>query len=152
MKELVTLVSLFPKKTEEIASEVCLKLNKFLLNACDLVDYELVDKEDMEKNCGKDYLEKSINKVLYSITEYESAIVVVDYDLLFRPKVLERFKERTSIVYLRLEDFSGQKLLEEREKRLINNSKLIIDVAKKQEQEIVDEVIKQIMPLISTEV
>lgn len=158
MKELVTLISLFPKQTHEIADEVCDILNKFLLVACDLVDYEISDKTEMEKTCGKDYLDKCINKVLYSITEYENAIVAMDYDLLFRPKVLERFKEKTSIVFIKLGKDTEQLLakdystFDEREKRISNNSKLIIDATNLKREEIVLQVIKQITPLIATEV
>lgn len=102
MKELVTLVSLFPQKTVSIAKTICEKLNKFILIASELVDYEISDKTEMEKNCGKEYLDKCINRVLISITEYESAIVAIDYSLLFRNIVLDKFKERTNIVYIKL--------------------------------------------------
>ena len=158
MKELITLVSLFPKKTDEIASEVCEKLNKFLLNAADLVDYEVSNQNEMEKTCGKQYLDKCINRVLLSITEYENAIISMDYSLLFRPKILERFKERTNIVFIKLSKGSDALLpkdeaaFEERQQRLINNSKLIIDVEKMDKQDVASLVVKQIMPLISTEV
>lgn len=158
MKELITLVSLFPKKTDEIASEACEKLNKFLLNAADLVDYEISNQNEMEKTCGKQYLDKCINRVLLSITEYENAIVSMDYSLLFRPKILEKFKERTNIVFIKLSKDTqlllpkDEAAFEERQQRLINNSKLIIDVEKASEKDIVSLVIKQIMPLISSDV
>lgn len=158
MKELITLVSLFPKKTDEIASKVCEKLNKFLLNAADLVDYEISNQNEMEKTCGKQYLDKCINRVLLSITEYENAIVSMDYSLLFRPKILEKFKERTNIVFIKLSKDTqlllskDEAAFEERQQRLVNNSKLIIDVEKASEKDIVSLVIKQIMPLISSDV
>ena len=158
MKELITLVSLFPKKTESIASEVCEKLNKFLLSAADLIDYEISNQNEMEKTCGKQYLDNCINKVLLSITEYESAVVSMDYTLLFRPKILEKFKERTNIVFLKMSKDcevllpKDEAAFEERQQRLINNSKLIIDVEDVAEKDMADIVVKQIMPLISSEI
>ena len=158
MSKIITLVSLFPKQTAEIADEVCDILNKFLLVASDLVDYEISDKTEMENTCGKDYLDKCINKVLSSITDYENAIVAMDYNLLFRPKILERFKEKTNIVFIKLDKDYEQLLakdyatFEEREKRISNNSKLIIDATGLERDEIVLQVVRQITPLIASEV
>ena len=158
MSKIITLVSLFPKQTAEIADEVCDILNKFLLVASDLVDYEISDKTEMENTCGKDYLDKCINKVLSSITDYENAIVAMDYNLLFRPKILERFKEKTNIVFIKLDKDYEQLLakdyatFEDREKRICNNSKLIIDATGLERDEIVLQVVRQITPLIASEV
>lgn len=94
----IVLVSLCDKWTSELANMLAQSLDMMFCDTKELIEYELIDKQAIEKMCSKEYLEKSERKVLKHISSFENVLVSINYDYLARH--FDLLKDNSMVIYL----------------------------------------------------
>ncbi len=131
------------------------KLDMYLLDFKQYVEYDLFSTKDMLEKCGVDYLNKQEKKCLKKCSEFEKSVICVPYSYFFDEDAYKLFKS-DYIVYLY---FSKQKLqnvksddtlaldlivFDERDQDLSENCNKKIVVSNKKPQTIVNEIISYV--------
>ena len=83
-----------------LAEEMSSLLGLFYASCKDIVEYDLFDSKAILKNCGLRYLKQREKSALKSVSQYEGAVIYVDYQLFKSGSVA--FKNVHPCIYLRL--------------------------------------------------
>lgn len=97
----LVLVSLVDINIKRLFMAITNKTDLYYLNAEELIDYSLLDKDKMADVCGSEYMEKQEEKVVRSINQYENTIISMNYETLSR-NLKSINKNKNSIIYLKI--------------------------------------------------
>ncbi len=84
----------------EIGRVLSQKLDMLFCDFEDLLEYDLIDKDAIEKFCTKKYLEDAENSVFRRIASFENVVVAMNYDNLSRKYKL--LSKNSLIIFLKL--------------------------------------------------
>ena len=76
----IILVSLCDKWTVEVGEFLSQTLGMMFCDVNDLVEYELIDKNRIERLCSKEYLVESERKVMRHVASFENVVVSISFD------------------------------------------------------------------------
>ena len=105
-----------------IGQELSNKLDYYYLNLENLIDYSLVNKLEMERVCGLDYLKNEEKKLVFSLNSYERTVVSISYETFTNN--LEAISSSNLLVYLRQTKGKFIKRVENLKKSGIENENL----------------------------
>ena len=88
--------------TDDIAKELAKKLDVFYANFDKIFEFELIDLDNVEKLCGKEYFAKKEHSLLKRLCSYDNTLININYALLNVEKNLKVLKDNNLIIYLRL--------------------------------------------------
>ena len=80
MKSNILLVGLDYDFIKALALKLADCFDMHYLDVKDLIEYSLMDKENMKIKCGLEYVEKQEQKIAKSVGEYENAIINFPYE------------------------------------------------------------------------
>lgn len=81
MKSNILLVSLDYDFTKAVAIKLANYFDMHYLDIKDLIEYSLMDRENMKLKCGLEYVEKEEQKILNSVRDYENSVINFPYSL-----------------------------------------------------------------------
>ena len=146
-KQSILIVCLNDKIGQEISIVLADKLNMLFANSKEIVNYEVFDSKSVIEKCGLEYFEKKELKSLKHISNYENAVVCVDYD--YFTKGEEFFKKTCNFVFVRIkkkqledDDTINMIAFEERDKELENKCEFVVNNKTKVEKT-VNEILNQ---------
>ncbi|MEG1499835.1 MAG: shikimate kinase [Clostridia bacterium] len=102
MKNNILVVCLLRQFNSEVCAKVADLLDMFYVDAEDLIEYDLINCDDIIKTCGNEYFEKQEKKVIKSLSEYENSVISISYELLVSKENYKYFDANSDIVYLQL--------------------------------------------------
>ena len=97
----ITIIGLVDNFKKEIAKNLASKLDMMLADVNELLIYNFVDG-NMLDNFGQEYFDKSENKVVKSILSCDNIVINSNISTLNKQNNFNLFKEKSTIVYLRL--------------------------------------------------
>lgn len=68
---------------KEIAYLLSEKLDMYFLDLPALIDYELIDKEEIVNKCGLEYFNKLETNVVENASTFENTVIYISHDLFF---------------------------------------------------------------------
>lgn len=95
----IVIVSLDDKFSKNVANDLASKLDMFLADCKDLIEYDLIDPKEILNKCGFDYLKEREKGVIKNCAEYQNTVITIKYDLL--KEYYEVFRD-SMIIYLEL--------------------------------------------------
>lgn len=146
-KQSILIVCLNVKIGQEVAVVLADRLNMLFANSKEIVDYEVFDTKSVIEKCGIEYFEKKEIKAIKHISNYENAVILVDYD--YFNKGYEYFKKTCNFVFVKIKkkqlcekDEINNLAFEEREEELANKCEFIVHNKSKVEKT-VNEILNQ---------
>lgn len=100
MENLVVMFGLNPSMTANIAKQVADRLDLYYLSINDLIEYEFSKVVFDYENCGQEYFQSKVLKLVKSVFDYENTIAVVDVDNLFSDEVITIAKSKSKLIFL----------------------------------------------------
>ncbi len=97
-KKNLLILSLSNNYSRQIGKKVADFFELFFVDLNDILEYNLVDSKMLE-TAGHDYFEKEQQKVIKSVGEYESTVVVGDTELFLSGKNMSHFLNDFVVVY-----------------------------------------------------
>lgn len=88
--------------TDEVCKQLSTNLEMYYANLDEILEYELMDINKVEKFCGIEYLIKEEKSILSRVCSYENAVINVDYSIINNKSMLDIIKSNCLIVYLKL--------------------------------------------------
>lgn len=79
--ENIVLVSLADKFCKGVAVSLASKLDMYNLDAKDMVVYDLINPKEVLEKCGIEYLKKRERGVISSMSEFQNAVISINFDL-----------------------------------------------------------------------
>ncbi|MGN0748235.1 MAG: hypothetical protein ACI4L1_00935 [Christensenellales bacterium] len=109
----VLLIGLINEDLKKIGLALSNELDFFYLNTEDLLTYSIIDKIEMERVCGADYLSNEEKKIIYNLNGFEKTLISMNNET-FSNNIDVIISNNFIIIYLRL----TQKKFEKRVKEL----------------------------------
>lgn len=124
MKTNIVLVGLYDKMTKAVAKKLASELDMYLADLVEIVKYNLMNEEEIEKICGIQYLNKQKSKIIGDISSYENSIIHLPYSIFAEGKTSDKFKKYGTTIFLKISLTTFQKLLD-KDKSLSEDEKKI---------------------------
>ncbi len=144
MKTNITIISLLSSYSKEISQAIADKLEMYFVDVQGLMEFNLVNDEEVIKLCGVDYLNKLQSKAIDEVSGYDNAVISVDYKFVTNKKNVKNLKLRSSIVYLAINEKIYQKLFDNY-KKPENETDALVELAVFSEH---DEYAKEIADIV----
>ena len=96
----IVIVSLSDKFSAEVGESLSQILGMIFCDTKQLIEYELIDKNALERMTTKEYMASSERKVIRHIASFENVVVAISYDYLIHN--LNILKDGSLIVFLNL--------------------------------------------------
>lgn len=94
----IVLVSLADNLTKQVASLLSATLGIMFCDAEDLMEYELIDKDNLKKFASKEYLKNAEKKVAKHISSFEDVVVKIGFD--FYNHNIETISKNALVIFL----------------------------------------------------
>lgn len=163
MKTNITIISLLSDFSKDIGKLLSDKLEMYYVDIQELMEFNLVNDEEVIKLCGVEYLNKLQAKTVADVSGYDNAVITIDYKFLVHKKNIENLKVRSSIIYLATNQKTFLKLFDkykteenekddvvelavfdEHDEYLRKISDIVIDIDKATDKGVVKKIIKTI--------
>lgn len=102
MRGNILIVGLDYQFVKDVAYELSKEVDMFFLDVNDLLEYRIIDKQNMQLVCGMEYFEKEQRKIIMGVTKYENTIVNFPYSKILNEEYAEEILSKTKFVYLKL--------------------------------------------------
>lgn len=96
----IVIVSLCDRFSKDLGKTLSQNLDMIFCDTKELIEYELIDKNAIEKLCTKEYLEKSEKSVISHIASFENVVVAINFDYLTHN--IKILKDNSLIVFVDL--------------------------------------------------
>ena len=100
MKTNITILSLIPDFSKEVGKALADKLDMYYVDVQEMMEFNLVDDQEVIKLCGVEYLNKLQSKAIEDVSGYDNAVITVDFKFVANEKNIKNLKVRSSIIYL----------------------------------------------------
>lgn len=105
MKTNIILIGWHENMTKMVAKRLAIGLELYYADVEDLIEYYLTNKEeDIEKVCGKDYLEGLKSNIMTEISNYENSIVYLPLHIFVNDENYEKLKLHGVVVFIDIKD------------------------------------------------
>lgn len=100
LKTNLVIVSLIDIKTKEIATKLATDFDLYFADVNDILDYNLFNAGEIEKNCGVDYLNKLKRKTIKEIGSYENTLISISNNLFVADNNAKNLNKYGTVVFL----------------------------------------------------
>lgn len=100
MKTNLVIVSLIDSKTKKIAEQLANDLDLYFADINDILDYNLYNAGDIEKNCGLEYLNKLKQKTIREISSYENTLISISNNLFVADNNAQNLNKYGTVVFI----------------------------------------------------
>lgn len=121
MKKNITIVCLSNEYKKIIAKQLALELDMFYADINDIMEYNLINTEMLEK-AGQQYYDENEAKTIKTVSGYDDTVLTLNLSTLNKSNYLDIIKENSLIIYIRL-DYETFKNL-----NLAENSKALVKI------------------------
>lgn len=125
MKTNITIISLLSDFSKDISKALADKLEMYYVDVQGLMEFNLINDEEVIKLCGADYLDTLQSKAIKEVSGYDNAVIAVDFKFVANKKNIQNLKVRSSIVYLEIADKIYPKLFENYKKPENENDDIV---------------------------
>ena len=115
MKENICVIGLYNNFVKSLAKSISDSFDMFFADITELVQFDLLDVDNARNLCGDDYVKKVENNKVKTISSYSNTLFTLDYSLLNNDDNLNRIKQSSYIIYLKLSK-------DELKKNMLNNN------------------------------
>lgn len=143
----IILISFCDNWTSSVANLLSQCLGMMFCDVNDLVEYELVDKEALEKATSKEYLQKNERKVMKHVASFENVVVAISYDYYIHN--VNVLREKALTVFLKVPknfiekcDIISEIAYYDRCENIKKETDVNINIVKTDEQFVCDKIIK----------
>lgn len=149
MKNNITLITLCGGLKNKIATNLADRLGMFVVNINAIINYDLLNINEVISIAGLDYYNKVETKTVKSIANYENSLITLDLDTFFNNDNYKFLKTTSLFIYLRFnfddykyflekeyttdkhfEQILNKKTFNEKDKILKNTSDIVINTKK----------------------
>lgn len=88
--------------TDSVCMNISNKLDLYYANVEKILDFELFDHENIEKLCGKEYLQREERSIIKRLCTYEDTLINLNYFNINHNDILEYIKEHCLLIYLHI--------------------------------------------------
>lgn len=99
MSRNITIICLNDFLRKEVGKEVAKNNNMFYLDIDELIDFELISRNQVSIKCGDEFLHKLEQECVMRVAEYENCVYSISPDM-FLANNNRVYLENTSIIYL----------------------------------------------------
>ena len=138
-KQSILIVCQNDKIGQDVSINLADTLNMLFANSKEIVNYEVFDSKAVIEKCGLEYFEKKELKSLKHISNYENAVIFVDYD--YFVKGISYFQKTCNFVFVKIkkkqieqDDTINLLAFEEREKELEDKCEFVVNNKSKPEK------------------
>lgn len=100
MKTNLVVVSLIDSMTKQVASKLANDFDLYFADINDILEYNLFNAGDIEKNCGLEYLNKLKQKTIKEIGSYENTLISISNNLFIADDNAQNLKKYGTVVFL----------------------------------------------------
>lgn len=100
MKTNLVIVSLIDAKTKQIATKLATDFDLYLADVNDILEYNLFNAGEIEKNCGLEYLNKLKRKTIKEIGTYENTLISISNNLFVADNNVKNLNKYATIVFI----------------------------------------------------
>ncbi len=101
MKTNIVLVSLLDDLNKEVSIKIAKDFDLYLADMSEILEYNLMNAEEIKTVCGEDYLNSLKNKAIKDVATYENTLISISYGLFVDKDNIEVLKKYGTIVYLK---------------------------------------------------
>lgn len=101
MKKNITIICLSNEYKKNIAKQLALELDMFYADINDLMEYNLINSEMLEK-AGQQYYDENEAKTIKTVSGYDDTILTLNLSTLNKSNYLDIIKQNSLIIYIRL--------------------------------------------------
>ena len=112
LKTNIVLVGLYDKMIKSVAKRLADDFDMYLADLVEIVKYNLINEEEIEKICGVQYLNKQKIKIVGEIAGYENTIVHLPYSIFAENENADKFKKNGTTIFINLTLSAFKKLLD----------------------------------------
>lgn len=109
MKDNILLVGLDYEFVKLVGQEIAISHNMHFLDTNDLIEYSLINSQNVKEVCGVEYFEREQKKTIFSMLEYENIVVNFPYSLILNEEYYSAFKKNV-IIFIDLNKETLEKL------------------------------------------
>lgn len=120
----ICIIGLSKQFTDYVGKQLSIRMDMFYANIQEILEFEIMDKEEMEQVCGLDYLNKEERSIINRICSYDNTLVNMEYSRLNDDEILNVVKENCLLIYLRLDE---KRFLKEIKKDNMGESARLLD-------------------------
>jgi len=125
VKTNITIISLLSDFSKDISKALADKLEMYYVDVQGLMEFNLINDEEVVKLCGADYLETLQAKAIKEVSGYDNAVISVDFKFVTNKDNIQNLKVRSSIIYLEIKEKIYQKLFESYKKPENENDDIV---------------------------
>lgn len=114
----VCVVGLPKGLTDKVCIELSAMMGLYYANVEKILEFELFDQENIEKLCGKDYLQREEDLIIKRLCSYEETLINLNYFNLNNDQTLNNVKNHCLLIYLHMNE---ERFLKEIENTNENN-------------------------------
>ena len=122
----ICVVGLTKEFTDSVCVQVSSQLDLYYANVEKILEFELFDHENIEKLCGKEYLQREERSIIKRLCTYEDTLINLNYFNLNHEDILEYIKEHCLLIYLHVTKERGMEELSKSKDNVFNEA-LFID-------------------------
>lgn len=106
-KSNICIIGLATEFTKSLAEMLSKRLDMFYADVDALIEFDLINVNEAELICGKDFLLQIEKKKIKEVCYYENTVIAVDYSLLNNESCKESIRSKCLVIYIKLkkEDF-----------------------------------------------
>lgn len=98
----IVIVCLLDDIKKKVGLKLADMLDMFYADINDLVEFDVINSEDVENKMGTEYFEKLLNKQVQNVSQFENSVITADIKTLTKEKNVKALKESSIIVYLQV--------------------------------------------------
>lgn len=136
MKSNILLVGLDYSFIKSLAIKLADYFDMHYLDVQDLLEYSLMDRENMKLKCGEDYVEKEEQKIANSVREYENTIINFPYSLYIKNNNHIYLNDSSITIYIKM---SSNLLYNLNSKKEYSEQILVEIITQKELDELIEE-------------
>ncbi len=102
MKKNITIICLSNEYKKNIAKQLALELDMFYADINDIMEYNLINSEMLEK-AGQQYYDENEAKTIKTVSGYDDTILTLNLSTLNKSNYLDIIKQNSLIIYIRLD-------------------------------------------------
>lgn len=128
MKTNIVLVGLYDKMIKSVAKRLADDFDMYLADLVEIVKYNLMNEDEIEKICGVQYLNKQKAKIVSEIASYENTVIHLPYSIFSEGENSDKFKKNGTTIFLKLSLSAFKKLLDKDKTMSSDEKKLALIV------------------------
>lgn len=111
MKGNICVIGLVKSYTKNIAKKVSDKLDMFFGDLDELMEFDLIDLNNVKNICGQEYVDKVEQSKMKMLVSFENTLSTFNYSLLNNKNNLNNIKSKSIIIFIKLNKVNAKNKL-----------------------------------------